>query len=128
MTAEFTDKTILVVDDDPDIVTAITAALSSTGATIDSTGDGNSAVALAEKKSYDLVILDIMLPQKSGFLVLEKLRQNRPRAEGPRIIMITGNAGRRHRQYAEALGVDQYLAKPFRMERLLEVTEELLAK
>jgi CheY-like chemotaxis protein len=41
--------------------------------------------------------------------------------------MITGNEGRRHRQYAEALGVDGYLTKPFRMDRLREVTEQVLA-
>ena len=42
--------------------------------------------------------------------------------------MITGNAGKRHRQYAEALGVDDYITKPFRMERLVEAVEKLLAK
>jgi CheY-like chemotaxis protein len=59
--------------------------------------------------------------------VLEQVRQKIPREAGPRVIMITGNQGRRHRQYAEALGVDGYLSKPFRMERLLEITEKLLA-
>ena len=127
MAAIFEGKRILVVDDDPDIVTAISTALADTGVTIDSANDGNRAVALAEEKEPDLVILDIMLPQKSGFLVLEKLRQKRPRSEGPLVVMITGNEGRRHRQYAEALGVDGYLTKPFRMDRLREVTEKLLS-
>ena len=127
MAATLKDKRILVVDDDPDIVMAISAVLGDMGATVDSAGDGNTAVSLAEEKEPDLVILDIMLPQKSGFLVLEKLRQKRPRSEGPRIIMITGNAGRRHRQYAETLGVDEYITKPFRMDRLREVTEKLLS-
>jgi DNA-binding response OmpR family regulator len=120
-------KRILVVDDDPDIVTAISATLADLGASVDTAGDGNTAVALAEEKEPDLVILDIMLPQKSGFLVLEKLRRNQPRSEGPRVVMITGNEGRRHRQYAEALGVDEYLTKPFRMDRLREATEKLLS-
>jgi DNA-binding response OmpR family regulator len=120
-------KTILVVDDDPDIVSAITASLADTGATIETAADGNAAVSLAEQKSPDLVILDIMLPQKSGFLVLEKLRHGRSRGDKPRVIMITGNQGKRHKQYAEALGVDEYLNKPFRMDRLIEATEKLLA-
>ncbi len=128
MAQKLEGKTILVVDDDPDILTAITTGLADTGATVKTASDGNTAVTLAEKLTPDLVILDIMLPQKSGFLVLEKLRQTTPRPKGPRVIMITGNQGRRHRQYAEALGVDEYLNKPFRMERLLEVTEKLLAK
>jgi len=124
----FEGKTILIVDDDEDILNAISAALADTGATIETASDGNAAVKLGEEKKPDLVILDIMLPQKSGFLVLEKLRQGKRRGEKPRVIMITGNQGRRHRQYAEALGVDEYLNKPFRMERLLEATEELLAE
>jgi DNA-binding response OmpR family regulator len=121
-----TGKTILIVDDDPDIVTAITTGLSDTGAAIKTATDGNSAVGLVEKLAPDLLILDIMLPQKSGFLVLEQLRQKMPRGKGPRVIMITGNAGQRHRQYAEALGVDDYINKPFRMERLVESVEKLL--
>jgi CheY-like chemotaxis protein len=119
-------KTILVVDDDPDIVNAISASLAGTGATIETAADGNSAVTKAERLDPDLVILDIMLPGKSGFLVLEKLRQSKPRGGKPYVVMITGNEGRRHRQYAEALGVNAYLNKPFKMERLLEVTEKLL--
>lgn len=120
-------KTILIVDDDPDILTALTVGLADTGATIETASDGNTAVALAESKHPDLVILDIMLPQKSGFLVLEKLQPHR-KANGnrPRVIMMTGNQGRRHKQYAESLGVDEYLNKPFRMDRLLEVAEKLL--
>lgn len=128
MTRKFEGKKILVVDDDPDILTAITVGLAEIGATIETATDGSTAVSLAEKSSPDLVILDIMLPQKSGFLVLERLRQMKPRAEGPRVIMITGNQGKRHKQYAEALGVDDYLNKPFRMERLVEATEKLLSK
>jgi DNA-binding response OmpR family regulator len=124
----FEGKTILVVDDDPDILTAITTSLADLKATIETATDGNTAVALAEEKDPDLVILDIMLPQKSGFLVLERLRKGKKKGEQPRVIMITGTQGRRHRQYAEALGVDEYLNKPFRMERLVEATEKLLAE
>jgi DNA-binding response OmpR family regulator len=125
--AKFDGKRILVVDDDPDILTAITVGLDDTGATIDTASDGSAAVSKAEQTEPDLVILDIMLPQKSGFLVLEKLRQNKPRGEGPKVIMITGNQGKRHKQYAESLGVDAYLHKPFRMDQLVEATERLLA-
>jgi DNA-binding response OmpR family regulator len=121
-------KTVLVVDDDPDIVTAIVAALGDTGATIETASDGATAVNVAESKNPDLVILDIMLPQKSGFLVLERLRKGKPAGAKPRVIMITGNQGKRHKQYAESLGVDEYLNKPFRMERLMELTEKLLSK
>jgi DNA-binding response OmpR family regulator len=124
--ASLTGKTILVVDDDPDIISAISLGLADTGATIETANDGNTAVSLAESKNPDLVILDIMLPAKSGFLVLEKIRAGKPRGAKPRVIMITGNQGKRHKQYAESLGVDDYLSKPFRMDRLLESAEKLL--
>lgn len=119
-------KTILIVDDDPDIITSIKAVLEDSGATLESATDGNTAVSLAEKLKPDLVILDIMLPRKSGFLVLERLRGGPNKGELPYVVMITGNQGQRHRQYAEALGVNAYLHKPFAMERLVEVVEELL--
>lgn len=128
MSEKFAGKKILVVDDDPDILTAITVGLSDTAATVETASDGNIAVSKAEELAPDVVILDIMLPQKSGFLVLEKLRQAMPRSAGPKVIMITGNQGRRHKQYAEALGVDAYINKPFRMEQIVEAVEKLLAK
>ena len=108
----FEGKSILIVDDDPDIVTAITTALADLGANLQTASDGNTAVASAEQNKPDLIILDIMLPGKGGLLVLEKLRQGKRRGEKPRVIMITATHGRRHRQYAEALGVDEYLNKP----------------
>jgi DNA-binding response OmpR family regulator len=63
------------------------------------------------------------MPRKSGFLVLEKLK-GRDRTT-PRVIMITANEGGRHRAYAEMLGVDDYIRKPFAMDRLLESVTRL---
>ena len=74
--------------------------------------------ALAEREDPDLVILDMMMPKRSGFLVLEKLRRTRP--VPLRVIMITANEGSRHKAYAEMLGVDDYIRKPFAMDRLME--------
>lgn len=119
-------KKILVVDDDPDIIMAVRTAFNDAGASVQTANDGNAGVTIAERDDPDLVVLDIMLPQKSGFLVLERLRQGKPRGSRPRIIMITGNQGRRHKQYAESLGVDAYLSKPFAIERLVEAAEKLL--
>lgn len=128
MAAPYDGKTIVVVDDDPDIVTAVSAALSDTGAKIFTANNGNAGLQLVEQHQPDVVILDIMLPQKSGFLVLEKLRQGSAPNDKPHVIMITGNQGKRHKQYAEALGVREYLNKPFAMDQLLEYVEKWLAK
>ncbi|HTV48129.1 MAG TPA: response regulator transcription factor [Phycisphaerae bacterium] len=126
MSEQFKDKKILVVDDDADVLSTITAALSSTGAIILSAADGNTAVDIAEKEQPDLIVLDMMLPKRSGFLVLERIKARKPRGSKPFIIMITGNLGTRHKTYAESLGVDDYLNKPFRIDRLLGSMSRLL--
>jgi DNA-binding response OmpR family regulator len=122
---ETTKKRILLVDDDREIVESMRAALEASGYEILIARDGNQGLALAERESPDLVILDMMMPRRSGFLVLEKLR--RTRTIPTRIIMITANEGSRHKAYAEMLGVDDYLRKPFAMDRLLESVDRLLA-
>jgi DNA-binding response OmpR family regulator len=124
--ADLKDKSILIVDDDPDVVTAITMALSDQGATVHSAVDGTQAVDINEKEKPDLVVLDMMLPKRSGFLVLERIKKGKAKGAKPRVIMITGNLGSRHKTYAETLGVDDYINKPFRMDRLLQSIEKVL--
>ena len=126
MPGELEGKTILLVDDDRDILAAMTAALSDMGPQIFMASNGNDALTEAGKHNPDLVVLDMMLPGRSGFLVMEKLKRGKKRSDPPRVIMITGNQGARHKVYAESLGVDVYLNKPFRMERLLESVKKLL--
>ncbi len=115
---------ILLVDDDPEIIETLRHALSAKGYDVIVARDGNQGLARAEKDDPDLVILDMMMPKRSGFLVLEKLRRTRP--VPIRIIMITANEGSRHKAYAEMLGVDDYLRKPFAIDRLLESVSRLL--
>lgn len=126
-TGHLQGKSILIVEDDPDMVSALTAVLDPTGATLDMAYDGNTALEKIEDFDPDLVVLDAMLPKRSGFLILEKLRgATRQKGQRPFIIMITGNEGKRHKLWAESLGVDGYLNKPFRMEKLLDSLEKLL--
>ncbi|MDP7379696.1 MAG: response regulator [Pirellulaceae bacterium] len=115
---------VLIVDDDPDIIESIRFALKSKEVEVLIARDGNQGLAMAEKEEPDLVILDMMMPKRSGFLVLEQLRQTSLRPM--RFIMITANEGNRHKQYAETLGVDDYIQKPFPMDRLLGSVERLL--
>jgi DNA-binding response OmpR family regulator len=118
-------KRVLLVDDDPEIIESIRYALESRGYQIFIARDGNQGLAMAEREEPDLVILDMMMPKRSGFLVLEKLRRTR---EVPvRVIMITANEGSRHKAYAEMLGVDDYIRKPFAMDKLVESVARLLA-
>jgi DNA-binding response OmpR family regulator len=128
MAEPFDGKSILIVDDDKDILTALETAFKETGAEVSTATDGNSAVTMAMENNPDLLILDAMLPQRSGFLVLEKLKAKKPRGSKPYVIMITGNTGKRHQVWAESLGADGYINKPFRMDRLFESASALLAK
>lgn len=118
-------KRILLVDDDYEIVESIRHALSAKGFEVLVARDGNQGLALAEREDPDLVILDMMMPKRSGFLVLEKLRRSHP--VPLRVVMITANEGSRHKAYAEMLGVDDYIRKPFAMDRLVDSCCRLLS-
>lgn len=119
-------KTILMVDDDEEIISAMQLAFAESGAAIHTARDGNTGLDKAGKLNPDLIILDIMLPQRSGFLVLEKLQPKKQKGKRPFVIMVTGNEGKRHEAYARAMGVDEYLNKPFRLDRLIQKVEKLL--
>ena len=118
-------KRVLLVDDDFEIVESMRIALEARGYQVLLARDGNQGLAMAEREDPDLMILDMMMPKRSGFLVMEKLRRTRP--VPLRIIMITANEGSRHKAYAEMLGVDDYIRKPFAMDRLLESVDKLSA-
>jgi DNA-binding response OmpR family regulator len=120
-----TKKRVLLVDDDREIVESMKIALESSGYEVFVARDGNQGLVMVERDNPDLVILDMMMPKRSGFLVLEKVRRTRP--VPLRVIMITANEGSRHKAYAEMLGVDDYIRKPFAMDRLLDSVARLLA-
>lgn len=117
-----TPKTILLIDDDFEIVSSMRAVLENKGFRIVTASDGNAGLSAAERENPDLIVVDMMMPKKSGFLVIEKIKRS---PSAPPIIMITANEGSRHRAYAELLGVDAYLRKPFAMEKLVEEVHRL---
>jgi DNA-binding response OmpR family regulator len=115
---------ILIIDDDREISQSLSYALSARDFNVSVAYDGNRGLAIAETQAPDLVILDMMMPKRSGFLVLERIRQAST-VPCP-VIMITGNEGQRHREYAELLGVADYILKPFTLDHLLKRVDELL--
>ncbi len=120
-------KRILVVEDDSEMLEALQLLFEDLGAEVVTAVDGHAAVELATSGDPDVIVLDAMLPKRSGFLVLEKLKGNSKKGEKPFIVMITGNEGKRHQVWAESLGVDGYLTKPFRMEKLVSKIEACVA-
>lgn len=117
------DVRVLIVDDDRDVLQSFEAAFASEGAITMCAQDGNEAVMLCQQEQPDLVILDMMLPKRSGFLVLEKIKGNE---ESPLVIMVTANEGKRHMAYAQSLGVDAYVQKPVPLAKLIETAIALM--
>ncbi|QYU70327.1 response regulator [Leptolyngbya sp. 15MV] len=117
------DVKVLIVDDDRDVLESIEAAFQSEGAATQLAMDGQEAVRICQEEPPDLVVLDMMLPRRSGFLVLEKIKGHE---DSPLVIMVTANEGKRHQAYAESLGVDAYLLKPVPLSRLLDTAVRLL--
>ena len=107
---------ILVVEDDPIIRQTVEYALRRAGFSVDSAGDGPSALALAESGSPDLVVLDLMLPGIDGYEIAARLRS---RDKEMAIIMVTALDQERDKVKGLDAGADDYITKPFSMEELL---------
>lgn len=116
-------RTILAVDDDPDILAGMALALEADGATVMRASDGTHAWSAMQAGGVDAVVLDMMLPQLSGLAILERLGSL---SSKPPIIMVTANQGRRHREFATGLGAKAYLTKPVPLEQLVDAVCDAL--
>jgi DNA-binding response OmpR family regulator len=117
------DKTILLIEDDREISSTIQGVLQASGYRVAAAQNGVEGRRIIENDPPALVITDMMMPKMGGFPILEFLRGL---PTPPRVIMITANEGGRHKAYAEMLGVDEYLRKPFAMDVLLEAVERII--
>ena len=120
-------KKILVVDDEPDIVTMIKMRLEASGYDVLTAIDGNSAYAKAKSDSPDLIILDLMLPGMDGYHVCRLLKFDKKYRHIP-IIILTARGRREDKMQGEKAGADFYLVKPFEAKALLDKIKELLKK
>jgi DNA-binding response OmpR family regulator len=101
---------ILVVDDEPRIVDVVRAYLEREGHRVETAGDGDRALEAAEAVDPDLIVLDVMLPGKSGFDVLRTLRS---RGQQTPVILLTARDDVIDRVAGLELGADDYVVKPF---------------
>jgi len=118
-------RRILLVEDEPSLVTTLVDRLRSEGYEVESVGDGDRAVVHPAIGFVDLVILDVMLPGKSGFDVCRDLRQ---RGIQTPILMLTARSQVVDRVVGLKLGADDYLTKPFEMIELVARVEALLRR
>lgn len=117
------DVDILIVDDDEDILESMELALRSEGAKTSTAIDGHEAIAQWRENAPGVIVLDMMLPKSSGFLVLEELMAS---DDPPIVVMVTANEGRRHMAYARELGVAAYLTKPIPLQLLIDTIHDLI--
>lgn len=116
-------NTVLVVEDDPAISQLIKSALSDAGYVCDIADDGACGIRLFDRKRYDLVLLDIMLPIISGYEVLEYIRTSRVP-----VIMVSARGTSVDKIKGLRLGADDYIAKPFQIGELLARVEAVLRR
>ncbi len=125
MTTKPGAKSILVVDDDPEIVAMLSARLNKRGYKVSTANDGNTALELAKREKPDIVLLDVMMPGKSGWEVARALKQD-PVTEGVKIVMVTAIGERTNEITAPIYGADAHVDKPFEFEKLERVIGQLV--
>lgn len=117
-------KRVLLIEDEPNIIQAISFILSRDGWTVDTHADGQTALAEIARRAPDIVILDVMLPNRSGFDILQDLRAN-PATQSLPVLMLTARGQKRDRELAERYGASRFMTKPFANSEVLESVREL---
>jgi len=121
------DKRVLLIEDEPNIVLAITFVLVHAGWQVTGHANGADAVEAVTRAAPDVVILDAMLPNKSGFDILRELRAA-PATHSLPVLMLTARGQAKDRKMAEAYGVSRFMTKPFSNRELLAAIEALVAR
>lgn len=118
---------ILVVDDDPEIVAMLSTRLTKRGYKVSTANDGHRALELAKREKPDLVLLDVMMPGKSGWEVARALKQD-PVTATIKIVMVTAIGEQVNEITSPLYGADAHIDKPFEFDRLEKVIAGLVTK
>jgi len=120
-------KKILIVDDQPSIRKLVEISLQSSDRCIFEAESGEKAIEVARDKKPDLIIMDLMMPGgMDGFQAVEILKQD-PETRNCRVLILTAKDQKTERARAFEIGADDYLAKPFKLDNLIQKVENLLA-
>lgn len=120
-------RKVLLIEDEPNIAEAIRFLLIREGWQVETHGDGADAVQVIQQAQPDLVILDVMLPGKSGMDILRDLRELEDMQRLP-VLMLTARGQSRDRQMAESAGVSRFMTKPFSNAEVLTAVRDLHAQ
>ncbi|MGA1025876.1 MAG: response regulator transcription factor [Lutimaribacter sp.] len=118
-------KRVLVIEDEPNIIEAINFILSRDGWSVDTHSNGHDAVDVVLAKAPNLVILDVMLPGRSGYDILKDLRAHPQTAQLP-VLMLTARGQNKDRDMAQRLGASRFMTKPFSNAEVLEALRSLV--
>ncbi|MBE3639198.1 response regulator transcription factor [Mangrovicoccus algicola] len=117
---------VLLIEDEPNITEAMRFILARDGWTVSSHADGATAVAAVSRARPDVVVLDVMLPGRSGYDILRDLRAD-PGTRRLPVMMLTARGQLRDRERAESFGVSHFMTKPFSNQEVLETLNSLVA-
>ena len=115
---------VLLIEDEPNIIEAISYILSKDGWTVHTHSDGETAMDKVMQGVPDLIILDVMLPGRSGYDILRDLRAAPETADVP-VMMLTARGQAKDREMAASLGATQFMTKPFSNAEVLESVRTL---
>ena len=118
-------QTILVVEDEPNIVESLSFLMKKAGFIVRVARDGNTAIRTIESAAPDLVLLDIMMPRRDGYEVCRTIRAN-PDWDHVRIIMLSAKGRDLDRRKGLELGADDYITKPFSTREIVARVQEIL--
>ncbi len=120
-------RKVLLIEDEPNIIEAIRFLLSRDGWSVHTHANGADAVAEVARIAPDLLVLDMMLPGRSGMDILRDLRAD-PTTEGLPVLMLTARGQSRDREMAEKAGVSRFMTKPFSNTEMLSAVRELIGE
>ena len=119
-------KKILIADDEQNIVISLEFLMKREGYEVSIANDGEEAVAMIRSERPDLVLLDVMMPKKSGFEVCQEIKSDAA-LQSVRILMLTAKGRDTEVAKGLALGADAYMTKPFSTKELVERVRSMLA-
>jgi len=118
-------KSVLVVEDEPNIVLSLEFLMKQAGFSVRVAEDGEKALKAVEDSPPDLILLDVMIPKRDGYDVCQTIRSN-PDWKKIHIIMLTAKGREAEKEKGLALGADDYITKPFSTRELTERVNALL--
>ncbi len=122
---EHRKKKVLVADDDPSILYSVRRVLGNSYIVIEAS-NGEEAVNLAQSHKPDIILMDMMMPEKDGLTACAEIKANEATRAIP-IVMLTGTGYELNKKLAESMGASGYVTKPFKPQELLDAISQLLA-